>query len=638
MTTTLTANISSFLVPDGFKVTADGVFLCDEDDVKQLTTVAAWVSALTRTLSASNWSIVITWRDLDGKEKTALVAYDMLQGRNGVLEALMRDGLFILPGSLPQFARFLALSTALPDMPRIRTHRQLGFFTVPCEDGSEQLAFMLPDQCLLPQLSVKDDQVEESAVDVTQALNISFHPLLDSPTFSAYSTAGTLVEWQETVRPLADNSLLVFALSVAFAGPFLNVSGMDNVIFHLFGNSSTGKTTALQVATAVWGKGADPQSCGHSGSLIERWNTTQNAIEPIAATHSGILLAMDELGSSGDSVISVYNITAGKGKSRMSESGSLRDQHQWTLCTLSSGEFSMLEKIESSTNRKAKVGEIIRAMDIPVAELVSDEVKDQEAERQQIEQIKRACGEIYGTAGPAFIQLVIDTYPTTDALKERLLLDVEYYHQELVNEATNQGRSLSSAHVRALRRFALVMAVSLLAVEAKILPFSEDRVIHAIEDTVNAWLSALPPLSEGERGLAAIRNYVIRHTAQILEFDCWAAANYPNNWLPRDMKAIQKRDLLLFTPDQLEQACGGMSLRETLRYLRDQGMLEREKDKMTYRVNIQALNYTRYPFYALKVKRLLSGKEMLESESESESEFESEYEYELAEQGDDNNE
>mgnify|MGYP000573603119 CR=1 FL=1 len=44
MTTTLTANISSFLVPDGFKVTADGVFLCDEDDVKQLTTVAAWVS------------------------------------------------------------------------------------------------------------------------------------------------------------------------------------------------------------------------------------------------------------------------------------------------------------------------------------------------------------------------------------------------------------------------------------------------------------------------------------------------------------------------------------------------------------------------------------------------------------------
>ena len=636
MTTTM-ANIPLSLVPNGFKVTADGVFFCDEDDSKQLTTVVAWVSALTRTLSASNWSIVITWQDLDGKEKTALVAYDMLQGRNGVLEALMRDGLFILPGSLPQFARFLALSTALPDMPRIRTHRQLGFFTVPGEDGSEQLAFMLPDQCLLPQLSVKDDQVEESTVDATQALNISFHPILDSPTFSAYSPAGTLAEWQETVRPLADNSLLVFALSVAFAGPFLNVTGMDNVIFHLFGNSSTGKTTALQVATAVWGKGADPQSCGHSGSLIERWNTTQNAIEPIAATHSGILLAMDELGSSGDSVISVYNITAGKGKSRMSESGSLRDQHQWTLCTLSSGEFSMLEKIESSTNRKAKVGEIIRAMDIPVAELVSDEVKDQETERQQIEQIKRACSEIYGTAGPAFIQHVINTYPTPDALKDQLSLDIEYYHQELVNEATDQCRSLSSAHIRALRRFALVMAVGVLVVEAEILPFSDERVIQAISDTVNAWLSALPPLSEGERGLAAIRNYVIRHTAQILEFDSWAAVDYPISGIPRDMKAIHKRDLYLFTPEQLEQACGGMSLRETLRYLRDQDMLQREKDKMTYRVDIQMLNFKRYPFYALKVKRLFTGKELLEAETDDDSEYESdESEYELAEQGDDN--
>ena len=70
MTSTM-ADIPLSLVPNGFKVTADGVFLCDEDDVKQLTTVAAWVSALTRTLSASNWSIVITWRDLDGKEKTA---------------------------------------------------------------------------------------------------------------------------------------------------------------------------------------------------------------------------------------------------------------------------------------------------------------------------------------------------------------------------------------------------------------------------------------------------------------------------------------------------------------------------------------------------------------------------------------
>ena len=625
MTATVSTHIPSNFVPSEFDVTDEGVFIGDEDSIKQLTTVPAWVSGLTRTLSASHWSIVITWLDLDGKEKTAIVAYDMLQSRNGVLDTLMRDGLFIIPGCQQMFARFLALSAALPDIPRIRTHRQLGFFTVPNGEDEELLAFMLPNQCILPQLVTEVTEVTEAEEVVEETVNklvsenaVTFHPLLDSPTFSAYSASGTLAEWQNSVQPLADNPLLVFALSVAFAGPFLNVSNMDNVIFHLFGNSSTGKTTALQVASSVWGKGADPQSCGHSGTLIERWNTTQNAMEPIAATHSGIFLAMDELGSSGDSVISVYNITAGKGKARMSETGALRDQHVWTLCTLSSGEFSMLEKIESGTNRKAKTGEIIRAMDIPVTELVSAsaEATDQETERQKIEQLKRACSEVYGTAGPAFIQAVLNTYSSESSLKAHLLSVIDEYHQQMVEFASTSGWRLSSAHVRALRRFALVMTVGILAIEHKILPFTEDVLCYAMETVISAWLSALPPLCEGERALAAIRHYVLKNTAQILDYDSWENSGFLLSVIPHSMKAIQKRDLLLFTQEQLQEACNGMPLRETLHYLRDQGMLKREKDKMTYRVDIQALNVKRVAFYALKVQDLMSGCDMPEPEFE----------------------
>jgi uncharacterized protein (DUF927 family) len=70
----------------------------------------------------------------------------------------------------------------------------------------------------------------------------------------AYSVAGTVEEWRDSVgRLAAGNSRLVFALSVAFAGALADVVGEDSGGFHFRGASSSGKTTALKGAASVWG-------------------------------------------------------------------------------------------------------------------------------------------------------------------------------------------------------------------------------------------------------------------------------------------------------------------------------------------------------------------------------------------------
>ena len=50
----------------------------------------------------------------------------------------------------------------------------------------------------------------------------------------AFSVAGTANDWRDSVARLAQgNSRVVFALSVAFAGPLANVAGEDLSLIHI---------------------------------------------------------------------------------------------------------------------------------------------------------------------------------------------------------------------------------------------------------------------------------------------------------------------------------------------------------------------------------------------------------------------
>ena len=108
----------------------------------------------------------------------------------------------------------------------------------------------------------------------------------DGAVSNTFRQRGTVAEWRDAIaRRCAGNSHLVFSLSCAFAGPLLHLAGVDSGGFHFRGDSSTGKTTALRVAATVWG----------GGDFMQRWRTTENALESMAAQHCDVTMILDEL-------------------------------------------------------------------------------------------------------------------------------------------------------------------------------------------------------------------------------------------------------------------------------------------------------------------------------------------------------
>lgn len=71
------------------------------------------------------------------------------------------------------------------------------------------------------------------------------------------------------------NSRLILVISAAFASMLLKLRCMPNFGFHFVGNSSSGKTTCLNIAAYVFGK----------PGYVAIWKTTDNALERGAYKH-----------------------------------------------------------------------------------------------------------------------------------------------------------------------------------------------------------------------------------------------------------------------------------------------------------------------------------------------------------------
>ena len=89
--------------------------------------------------------------------------------------------------------------------------------------------------------------------------------------------SGSLQDWQNQVGKLCGgNPLAILSVGVGLAAPLLKHAELENGAFHLVGNSSTGKTTLLQVAASV---------CG-APTFVRNWVATANGLAAVAAEHN----------------------------------------------------------------------------------------------------------------------------------------------------------------------------------------------------------------------------------------------------------------------------------------------------------------------------------------------------------------
>ena len=236
---------------DRFALGLDGVFYAEHDQDgrgRELWVCSPLaVSARTRDGDGEGWGYLLEFDDPTGKPRTWAMPARMLAGDGAEYRAaLLGMGLRIAAGTKARNLLTQYLQTRAPAE------------VAQCTDriGWHGRAFVLPRETI-QQPATEGEEPPERIVYQT-----------DGSSENPFRVRGTLEAWKQRVAaPCVGNSRLLFAVSCAFAGPLMRPAGLDSGGFHLRGDSSCGKTTALRVAASVYG----------APGYLQRWRATDNA-------------------------------------------------------------------------------------------------------------------------------------------------------------------------------------------------------------------------------------------------------------------------------------------------------------------------------------------------------------------------
>lgn len=223
------------------------------------------------------------------------------------------------------------------------------------------------------------------------------HVLQTEAVVSVFESRGDYLGWRQMVQSLATKKPgWVFGQLVGLSSPLLRIVGSSiGYTFNLTGRSSTGKTIALQASANLWGR-PDAQGC------LKSFNTTLNALEGLAESHSDVGLTLDEMKRGDPAVVRemAYSLSNGQGRSRMKSNGELQRRKHWHVNTLVSSEKT-IEGMHDASDDTQAAGQVVRAIDVDGGPLLPDLPID------EVHEFERALLDCYGVAGPEFVRRLI---------------------------------------------------------------------------------------------------------------------------------------------------------------------------------------------------------------------------------------
>lgn len=447
-----------------FSQTAYGVWFHGRDKDGN-TTRPMWlcsplqVEALTRNQEGLGWGYLLTFADPLGKPKQWAMPARMLSGDGGEYRAML----------LNMGLRIATAPTARSRLTEYIQTRKPGAFAS-CTDrvGWHGHAFVLPHETI-------GDEAERIVFQSESIVENTFRIKRDAQ------------DWVARVGSLcAGNSRMVFAVSCAFAGPLLRPSGMESGGFHFRGGSSSGKTTAAKLAASVYG-GPD---------YMQRWRTTDNALEITAAQHSDCLLILDELSQVDGKVAGecAYMLANEQSKNRSGRTGGAmaRARLSWRLLFLSTGELSLTDHMAEG-GKRSRAGQDVRMADIPAdtgSGLGAFENlhghQDASSFAMHLVREAKAC---HGAVGYGFLQWVT---ANAEVLGERVRQAVN-----LLSSSWMPGNAGGQV-ARVAARFALVGIAGAMATEAGFTGWDEGESEDAAKACFDAWLASRGGAGNGE--------------------------------------------------------------------------------------------------------------------------------------------
>lgn len=447
---------------DRFTVTDDGVFYAGKDKDGE-PTKPVWVcgplhvEALTHNQDGQGWGYLLTFYDRLGNPKQWAMPARMLATDGGEARATLYDmGL--------QIATNPAARNLLTQY--IQTRSPGAFATCTDRIGWHGRHFVLPHE------TIGDDS--ERIVYQSESAQENHLRVKGSPE-----------QWRQRVASLCvGNSRLVFAVACAFAAALLRLVGIDSGGFHFRGDSSSGKTTILKVAASVFG----------GPSYLQRWRTTSNALEAIAASFCDLLLILDELAQVDprEAGEAAYALANEQGKARATRTGTARARLSWRLLFISAGELGLADHMAEGMKR-IRTGQEVRMADIPAdagrGMGAFENLHDREGGADFARHLVAEAGDVYGAPGIEWLQWLTEHH---DGLSDRIREAADRMARQIVPEAA------SGQVERVGARFALVGAAGELATAAGLTGWPAGEAERAARECFNAWLAARGGIGNGE--------------------------------------------------------------------------------------------------------------------------------------------
>lgn len=551
--------------PKGFKVSKEGVF---QDDV-MISSTPVVVSALARDCSQGNWALVLSGVDLDGNYREINLPRGEVRSPK-FTQTFLELGFDVAIGHEKTFKEYL---NSFRPARRIRNIQKAGWF-----DSNGKTVFCLPDNAVI------GSQLDEE---------IKFTSSRNNPALLSIHRGGTFERWLENIAEYcAGNPIMIFSLSLALASPLLKLlQSAESTGFHLYGRSSSGKTTVLQVASSIWGCGSAPTNMTNH-SFVQTWGATANAMQIVISCFNDMFAAFDEIAQCNvlDFQRVVYDLAGGQGKARLNSSAKINERESWRICYLSSGEVEAKTMMSEGNQRSPKAGQLLRLIDIPVNNGIFHEYYGMPS-AQFAEHLKRESSENYGHAGPKFLEKLVSK------------LDGEHDFIGQLNKQFAMSKSqlnlkgLEPEQQRAISRMAVVATAGILACNFGVFPFSSDEVIEAVIYVRDQWLEQNSNLSDSARAIVGIRDYINQHESRFQR-----GTSIVSN-RAGFLHEIEGEKLYLFHDKSFREACNGVAVSDVAKELKDKGLLHHATGKLKCRVT--ALGQVKSAYYAVK-KNIMS--------------------------------
>lgn len=379
-------------------------------------------------------------------------------------------------------------------------------------------------------------------------------------------------DWQDGIGALATgHALPVLAISAAFAGPLLQLAGQEGGGVHIFGSSSQGKTTIIQAAASVWGRGATP-------GYVRAWRATANGLEGAAASASDSVLILDELSvvEARDAASSFYGLANGSGKARAARDGSLREPKTWRVLILSTGEVPTETKLAEDRGRKARSGQLVRMLDIPADRGRGFGVFDHGGPDNDAgalaKTLKQAAISAYGTAGPEFVRRIIAE--GADEIGETVRGMVAAF----IETAAPAG---SDGQIdRAAQRLGLIAAAGELATALELVPWQLGEAGEAAAWALTQWIEGRGGTEPAEvrQAIEQVRLFIERHGESRFDTLDDPDARPVNNRAGWRKGSGQDREWMIPPEVWKSEICNGLDATLVARTLSERGMLQRVGD------------------------------------------------------------